>query len=258
MEPVSTGEVRRPKNMTIQTKIIDGITFSFVNEQEFETIYHEVFKVQQYKFSAITNTPFILDCGAYIGVSVLYFKKLYTQAKIVAFEPNPDTFRLLELNIKQNNMSDVQLVNAALSDSIGEIDFYVSKNDASPWKIYDTCIKDKWCAPDDWQTIKVPTITLSPYINCKVDLLKLDIEAMEGSVLREAEDKLGLIEEMRMEYHGLQGNTANNLDDIMTILESNKFKVAFERERKIISLDKVRQKIETNKEYAVIVYTNRR
>ena len=40
--------------------------------------------------------------------------------------------------------------------------------------------------------------------------------------------------------------------------QRSKFKFAIERERKIISLQRVRQKIETNKEYAVIIYTNRR
>jgi FkbM family methyltransferase len=252
--------IRRSKYMALQTMTIDGITFSFVNEKEFAAIYDEVFKAQQYKFSAATASPFILDCGTNIGVSALYFKKLYPQAKIVAFEPNPDTFKLLELNIRQNNVSDIQLVNAALTDDTGEIDFYVSKDDTSPRKAYDTCIKEKWCScsPDEWQTIKVPTVTLSSYINRQVDLLKLDIEAMEGCVLREIEDKLGLIEEIRMEYHGLRGNTANNLDNILTILQRSKFKFAFEHGPYIISLKRLRQKIETNKEYSVIIYTNRR
>ena len=62
-------------------------------------------------------------------VSILFFKKLYPQAKIIAFEPNLETFKLLELNIKQNDLRDVDLVNAAVSDRTGEIDFYITKED---------------------------------------------------------------------------------------------------------------------------------
>src|SRR5437773_1931564 len=116
---------RSSGNMILKTRKIDGISFSFLNEKEFEFLYHEIFKVEEWRFTAKTPSPFIIDCGAHIGISVLYFKKLYPRAKIAAFEPNPDTFKLLELNIRQNNLSDVKLVNAAISNSTEEgIDFY--------------------------------------------------------------------------------------------------------------------------------------
>ena len=111
--------------MTIKTTKIDGITFSFVNEVEFAYLYDEIFYLNEYGFAANTTAPLIIDCGAHIGISTLYFKKLYPQAKVIAFEPNPETFKLLELNVRQNNLRNVELVNAAVSDSTEEIDFYV-------------------------------------------------------------------------------------------------------------------------------------
>src|SRR6266487_3582389 len=79
------------KVMTLKTRKIDNLTFSFINENEFEGMYNETFKYNQYRFTADTSAPFILDCGSNIGVSVVYFKTLYPQAKIIAFEPSPDT-----------------------------------------------------------------------------------------------------------------------------------------------------------------------
>ena len=61
-------------DMTIKTTKIDGICFSFVNEAEFAFLYDEIFYGDGYRFTADTTSPFILDCGAHIGMSILYFR----------------------------------------------------------------------------------------------------------------------------------------------------------------------------------------
>jgi len=208
--------------VSIKTATIDDITFSFVNKEEFEDLYHEIFYHKAYKFTANTVSPYILDCGAHIGISVLYFKKLYPQAKVIAFEPSPDTFKLLELNVRQNNLMDVELVNAAISDNLGEIDFYVSKG-ASSWHWSDTGVKNAWHSSEEFESIKVPAVRLSSYITRNVDLLKLDVECMEEIALREIEYKLHFIKEIRMEFHSYI-TEENNLERILSILRRNKFK----------------------------------
>ena len=40
-----------------------------------------------------------IDCGANIGISILFFKKQYPDCTIMAFEPNPHAFPLLEKNV---------------------------------------------------------------------------------------------------------------------------------------------------------------
>ena len=42
-----------------------------------ETLFCEVFLGRPYYFRSHTSAPVIIDCGANIGVSVLYFKKLF-------------------------------------------------------------------------------------------------------------------------------------------------------------------------------------
>jgi FkbM family methyltransferase len=44
--------------------------------------------------------PLIVDCGANIGASVLWFHARYPEAHIVAVEPAPDNFALLERNCR--------------------------------------------------------------------------------------------------------------------------------------------------------------
>jgi FkbM family methyltransferase len=67
----------------------------------------------------------ILDCGANIGMATLFFKWLYPNARIDAFEPDPKTFQLLENNVKQNHLTNVATHNCALWDIDGKIDFFV-------------------------------------------------------------------------------------------------------------------------------------
>ena len=248
----ATTNVSRP----ILTRTIDGITFSFANESDFDLVYNEKFKVNQYKFSARTTSPFILDCGANIGISVLYFKKLYPRARIIAFEPNPETFKLLERNVRQNNLRDVQLVNAAVGESDGEIAFYVN-DDPVCWSLSDTGIPDIYGGPAGWKTITVPQVRLSSYVTEPVDYLKLDIEGMEEVVLHEIEAQIDDITEIRMEFHSHKANQQNDLDRVLTLLARHQFKFAFEYDRKLLSFRQVRRVIEDHEQYLFIIYTHR-
>jgi FkbM family methyltransferase len=42
--------------------------------------------------------------GANIGMSVVFFKSLYADAEVLAFEPDPRTFSQLEENVQANRL----------------------------------------------------------------------------------------------------------------------------------------------------------
>ena len=248
------------QNEMIQTTTIDSIVFSFTNKEEFTLLYNEIFKKKLYSFATTVSNPVILDCGAHIGVSILFFKKHYPHAKIIAFEPSPKTFKLLELNVKQNNLRDVKLVNAAVSDKAGEIDFYVTreefatKDNPSSWHWGDAAVKNAWYNPEVHTTIKVPTVKLSSYIDQRIDFLKLDIEGMEERALSEIEDKLSFVNEIRLEYHGNTTNPAQSLEKVIAILDRNHFYCSIEKSWRIIRPDQVKRK----EHCILLLYTNRR
>ncbi len=241
---------------TLLTEIIDGITFSFLDEISFHCKYNEIFKVNQYNFSTRTASPLILDCGANIGMSVLYFKKLYPRARIIAFEPLPETFKLLQLNVQQNNLCDVQLVNAAVAASEGKMEF-CANDDAVYWSLRDTGLSNRYAGPGGRKTTTVPTVRLSSYITGAVDYLKLDSEGMEEIVLREIEERIDAITEIRMEFHSHIASKENDLERVMALLAHHQFKCAFEADGKILSLHQALRSIKSGEKRLFIVYLHR-
>ncbi len=227
--------------MNIKTAQRDGVHFSFVNEEEFEAIYKDIFVIKEYDFKTTNRSPFILDCGSHIGVSILYFKRFYPDSQIIGFEPNPRNFKLLQINIQKNNLRDVQLVSAALSDKEGEIDFYVSKDTNAPWTWGDSGVINKWYNKKNSKIIKVQSVKLSQYINNPVDLIKLDIEGMEEIVLNEIEPKLKHVKEIYVEFHGSLTNELNDSKRIFNVLKRNKFAYSITQEAKNINEEEIRK-----------------
>ncbi len=227
--------------MPLKTKKIGGIKFSFNNQREFDLIYRDIFIKKANEFKADNASPFILDCGAHIGISILYFKKLYPKAKIIAFEPNPDTFKLLDLNVKQNNLKNVKIINVALSNKKRRIKFYIARRDKAVWNWGDSAVKNKWYNAKKFKTIKVSAVRLSSYINKRVDLIKIDIEGTEERVLKEIEGKLCMVREIIIEFHGSSTNKSNNIENILSILDKNFFKYTLKQDYKKIKYKKIKR-----------------
>jgi FkbM family methyltransferase len=160
--------------------------FFYVSLLELIFISFEIFVLKEYFFQTAKQKPYILDIGAHIGLATLYFKKLYPDAEIVAFEPNPRYFNLLQKNIRQNRLTDVQLHQAAVSQKEGEITFYHTENNSG----WDASVIESMAPTPNPQSITVQSVKLSHYINRTVDLLKTDIEGAETLVLEEIRSKL--------------------------------------------------------------------
>src|SRR5690348_10496292 len=76
-----------------------GYKVSYMGEYEIRWLFRELFLEACYFFQPETDSPIIFDCGSNIGMSLLFFKKLYPNARISAFEPDPYTFVILERNV---------------------------------------------------------------------------------------------------------------------------------------------------------------
>jgi FkbM family methyltransferase len=171
-----------------------------------------------YHFETRKDEPRIIDCGANIGMSVLYFKRLYPGARITAFEPDGETFKLLKENIEANGLKDVEIFNNAVCGREGEVDFFYN-TEVPGAQGMSTKKRDSLKG-----SAKVQAVVLSGYITEDIDFLKMDIEGSEGEVMEELAGKgrLKFIHEMAIEYHHADGD-GGSLSKFLGRLEDNGF-----------------------------------
>jgi FkbM family methyltransferase len=71
----------------------------------------------------------LLELGGNIGTQTVYFALSEAYRKIVAVEPDPRNFKLLSVNIRQNQLEDrVTPVACAAGDREGHLDFFQHRN----------------------------------------------------------------------------------------------------------------------------------
>ena len=192
-----------------------GANISFPDSSSFVFMYKELFVGNIYKFNCDSGSPLILDCGANIGMSVIYLKELFPKARIVAFEPERKIFQFLEKNTAAFGLKDVKLVNKAVWKEEGTIRFSNEGADAS--RISSLQAADNFQSYYDVETVK-----LSSYMDEPVDLVKLDIEGAEVEVVREIEPRLRNVRHLFIEYHSFE-DSPQELDVILAILTRQGF-----------------------------------
>lgn len=226
----------------ISTITINGVKFSYLNQKEFRAIYKSIFTKKKFNnFKINHNSPLILDCGAHIGITVLYFKYLFPGAKIIAFEPDPIIFEILKKNVAQNNLKNVKLVNSALSGKEGGETLFANRTrNILSWG--NAIVKNPWYNSFEFKTIKVPSSKLSSFIaQQKIDLIKLNIEGAEERVLKEIANKLSRVNEIVMEFHGNSINNLNKIENIFSILEKNSFIYTIRQNNKLIKVNQIKK-----------------
>jgi FkbM family methyltransferase len=159
-------------------------------------LFEEVFAQRVYDVGSLPPRARIVDCGANIGISVLFFKTLHPDARVVAFEPDAAAYALLRRNVEDNGLRDVELHNAAVGARDGTLTLYSSADiPASPQA-------GGVARPGMTEARDVPMIALSGAL-ADVALLKLDIEGAEHDVVAElaASGALQRVDRLVIEYH---------------------------------------------------------
>jgi FkbM family methyltransferase len=192
---------------------VKNYTITHEQGQEFSDLKREIFGLGIYYFLSARPAPLIIDAGAHLGLATLYWKWLYPQAQILAFEPNPELAELFTQNMLQNNITNVQLETKALAKNSGKLSFYFDK---TPWKWYSTgsLFPGAWNGQQRLQrTIKVEAVPLSHYLQALpvIDLLKLDIEGAEAELIYSLKPQLSKVQQLIFEWHPRQGNNCGQL-----------------------------------------------
>lgn len=194
-----------------------GFTVSAWDAGILRMLFKEIFIDRQYDFDPGTTSPVIIDCGANIGMSVLWFKKRWPNARIIAIEANPSAFALLKKNVEQNGLSNVTLHNVAVADKEGTLDFFVNHEAG-------TLLGSVRAERGGQQRLQVPAILLSRIFSTlenRVDAVKMDIEGAEWLVLRDlvASGTLAIPRNYLVEYHHRVGTDKSMMSGFLKPFE---------------------------------------
>ena len=157
--------------------------------------WDDIFVKATLAFTSASSAPRVLDCGANVGLASLFFRRLYPEARITAFEADPSLFDILTANLQANGAGEVETRHAALWTSTGTLTFQCEGSDSGRIGAL------PGAASEGTATI-VPSLRLRDVIDeGPVDLLKLDIEGAEDAVLADCEPVLHRVKALVMDLH---------------------------------------------------------
>lgn len=160
----------------------------------------------------LSENAYIIDCGAHIGLSIIYLNHICPTAHIVCFEPDTKNFELLEKNISSHNLKNIEAKKEAIWTENTSLTFIQDGNMGS--KIGNNTSSN---------SVEVKATRLKDYLDKKVDFLKMDIEGAEYQVLKDISERLENVSKIFIEYHGTFEQN-NELLEILNILSKAGFK----------------------------------
>lgn len=193
-----------------------GHQVNFFTYSQVINLFEEIFIHEVYKFDSRNSKPCIIDCGSNIGMSILYFKCLFPGSTIMAFEPDPEAFKLIRENVMQNELTNVTVLNFALDLAGGKAILFGNQKPGS--------LNNSLITSHDRRTGSIiDTKRLSEFIDHSIDLLKIDVEGAEGKIIEDLiiNKKLGAIKKLIIEFHPKYADSS--LEDFTDKLKSHRF-----------------------------------
>lgn len=157
-----------------------------------------VFLFGEYDGPLPAQADLIVDLGAHVGASVVYWRQRYPEAEIVAVEPDPESFKRLQRHTGDDGR--VRLIQAAVTERSGTVRFTPS---ALGWTSH-------LARHGEDDAVEVPGISFPELLqevagDRTIDLLKVDIEGAEAYVLA---SPLSAVLTMVIESHDSSGEPA--------------------------------------------------
>ncbi len=162
--------------------------------------FHQIFIDEEYDFDVENEPEVIVDAGANIGLTSIYFANKYPNAKIIAIEPEASNFEMLVKNTKKYEA--IIPVQAALWNQNGKINlvdpglgnwgFMTLDAADSTEEDFDVCH-----AVDAITVDKI----LDMYELSKINILKIDIEGSEKEVMADSAPWIEKVDALIVELH---------------------------------------------------------
>ena len=164
------------------------------------------------------NIRFIIDAGANIGFTSLYFHQFFPDARFVVIEPDEKNFEQMKKNFEVNGLVKTQMHLCGLWSSDGWLQISRENDEGKEWS-YRVMASD---IPTNLKSISFSTLLNKPEFDI-IDILKIDIEGSEKELFSNEEIISPVLQKTRFLAMEIHDHLADRRH-INSILEKNNFK----------------------------------
>jgi FkbM family methyltransferase len=169
-----------------------------------EWLLKHIFFEQEYgALGPVEQPKLILDCGANVGYSAIYFLNQYPDAQLIAVEPDPENLALCQRNLAPYG-DRVRIVPSAIWSHATGLVLEQPETSRGEWGI---SVRPALAGErPDLQATDIGTLFLQSGCD-RIDILKVDIETAEAVVFAEHyRPWLDHVRYLAIEIHQVPGN----------------------------------------------------
>ena len=191
-------------------------------------VFNSIFAKGEYDLNIRFRPEYIIDAGAYTGVSTVYFHHKYPEAKIIAIEPEKSNFDLLVRNTKP--YKNIFCVNGGVYGE--DVSLVISDHAAEKYAFR---VERGSSAEESLPGYTIETL-MKKFRLPHIDILKMDIEGAEYSVFKHNPGSwLPAVKILATELHEFIHQGVSEL--VFSVLKDSDFKVIWKGENLIAYRD---------------------
>lgn len=160
------------------------------------SVYEEVILNAEYELPFATPPKVIVDAGANIGLTSVYFANRYPDATVLAIEPEPSNFELLRKNAAR--YPNIVPLKAALWNKTTRLSLFDAGT--GNWGFQTRQSEESASSSAAVEAITIASL-MQTYSFDRIDLLKIDIEGAEKEVFEDCSDWIDAVDVLMVELH---------------------------------------------------------
>ena len=156
-----------------------------------QDVYDEIFISREYDID-LGDPKFIVDAGAHIGLSSVFFASRYPEATVIALEPEPSNFAMLLKNTK--DFPNIKPLQAGLWSKKTHLRIEDSNVPTWSFRVIESA------SGEGIPAVGITDI-LTDFRPARIDVLKIDIEGSEFEVLNHSAPWIDHVLTLIIELH---------------------------------------------------------
>jgi FkbM family methyltransferase len=137
--------------------------------------FKKVFIKKEYDIEPASYPEVIIDAGANVGLSSIFFSLKYNRANVISIEPDKENYKLLATNTFF--YKNIRCLNTVLWNKATLVELKDSGNSADGFIVEETLLKTK----NTFSSVSINDL-MKQYAFNRIDILKMDIEGAEKEI----------------------------------------------------------------------------